>query len=680
MEKKHKQISRKIALKKSVLFKFSISAITIFSILSYFWLDQLGIFSLSKKDLIRLTQYQAQDNTLIFDRHDKRIGELFSTYYVYKNLKDIPNELIEAIVAIEDRNFWKHYGVDPIAIGRAVVNVIKTKSYSQGGSTITQQLVRNILLSREKTFHRKIKEVALSLLVEQQLSKGKILEIYLNALFLGNGSYGVGAAAIRYFGKPIEDLQTHELALIAGLFQSPSAYNPHRHPRKARQRQKKVLVAMAKAGYLTVSEAKYWIKKKLKYKPYNPINQEVAPYFIDYIREEASKILGHNSKNLGLRIYTTLDSEIQKKAQHTIQKNREIFDHAESNLLTQSSNQESPIQAALLVTNPHNGHILAMVGGRDYKQSQFNRTVDAYRSPGSSIKPVTYSLALEEGYSWADLFYVDPIAIDQYRPKNYSKNSFLTETTLLRSFYKSINTIAIELGQKIGLEKILDHAKRMGIETILKEEFGTLIGGSEVTMKDMAKLYGTIANHGVLVTPIAITRITDRQGKEIYLAPSKELRSEPVLSKEVSYLMLEGLQHVFNLGTASSFRQHKSYAAGKTGTSNQSKDNWFCGFTPEIVAILWAGVEKHIGFNHKVTASNFALPLWSNFINQLLPLENKIFHKPDHIEQTKINPIYGNQDPNGITASFLKGKSPNKSKENLINLSRSGHFRNIFSR
>lgn len=678
------------------------------------WGYQLGIFSPSVEDIAPIIEYQPRDNSLVFDRNNQKIGELFSSYNVYTPIKDIPEPMIQAIVAVEDRNFFSHWGIDLKAILRASLNLLRTKSISQGASTITQQLVRNLLLNREKTLSRKLKEVALSLHLERHVSKDKILEIYLNALFLGHGSYGVGAAAFRYFGKKLQELDIHEHALIAGLFQSPSAYNPHKHPSRAKQRQKKVLLSMIETGYLNYETAKNYYKKPLNYKLYQSPNKEFAPYFIDYVRERTQDLLGQKVKNTGLRIYTTLDLSLQQKAKDAIESSTNLFNEALDHLIkTETENlaaskdgldakssinqkeiqslatenhsnetlETARVEAALLSTDPSNGHILTMVGGRNYNESQFNRTVHAKRSPGSAMKPVVYSYALANGYKWSDMLYVSPIAVDDYRPKNYSDSSYLTETTLLRAFYKSINTPTVEITQKLGLNPILIHAKSMGIQSPLKEEIGTVLGGSEVTMMDMARVYSTIANSGVKIQPIAITKIADRGGRVLYEAPPVKERSELVLSPQVSTLVQEGMRSVFQYGTAISQGDLFPQAVGKTGTSNHSKDNWFCGSTPDLVTIVWTGVDKEKGFQDKVSASSLALPIWSKYIRTVSPDRPKQeFNIAPGLVVKKIHPKYGFLDEEGIPMYFVEGEEPAEDESNLKVISRSGSYRGIFNR
>ncbi len=663
---------------------FGIIAITVISGASIsIWLFRIGVFELKNEQLRAITEYQAPDNSVVLDKNGKKVGEYYSAYYVFTPLNKIPQSMVDAVIAIEDRSFFHHNGIDIPAIFRAAINLLMTRSKSQGASTITQQVVRNFLLHREKTFERKVKEIIFSLRLEKVLSKEQILEIYLNALFLGNGAYGVGAASQRYFGKPLHQLGPAEHALIAGLFQSPSRFNPHRHPKRAKRRQKQVLLAMLRSGKISLKKAKRYFTHKLNYRPYNYLNTEIAPYFVDYVQEEASRLIDKSIKNSGLRIYTTIDIEIQNKASETISNASMMLNRAKAYVKSNIIGVEQRLESALLVTEPQTGHILAMVGGRNYETSQFNRTVQAKRSPGSTFKPIIYSLALQNGFKWSDVFYVSPIVIDDYRPRNYSDSVFLTETTLLRAFYKSINTTVVELGQKLGLQEILSHAKRLGIDTPLKEEVGTMLGSSEVTMLDLARMYGVFANQGKLVEPIAITKITDRFGNTIYEAPTPEERSVQVISPHIAFLITEGLRAVFKYGTAYNFRRLSPFVVGKTGTSNESIDNWFCGFSPDLVSILWTGIDDHRGFeDSSVSAITLALPIWSRFMAKVLPLRpTKEFYSPDDgIVELMVHPQFGHLDDNGIKMFFLDGQVPTMKSSSLHLISRNGDYRGIFNR
>ncbi|NRA64024.1 MAG: PBP1A family penicillin-binding protein [Pseudobacteriovorax sp.] len=649
---------------------------------SFKWLDKIDFFALNDDMLQSIVTYESPDNSIVFDRNGEKFGEFYSTHYVYTPLEDIPRDLVRAVIAVEDRRFFSHSGIDVRAMFRAGLQYIKTRRLRQGASTLTQQLVRNFLLTREKTMARKVKEIYLALRLERKLSKQRILEIYLNSLFLGNGSYGVAAAAQRYFGKPLSEINSAESALIAGLFQSPSRYNPQRFPKKAKKRQKQVIRAMVASKKVSARKAKKMLNTKLVYTGYNSINTQIAPYFIDYVREQAKNLIQKKIKNTGLRIHTTLDREIQMAAQTTIHKSAHALDRARAYIEESRLSKDNRLEASLLVTQPQTGEILAMVGGRDYNHSQFNRAVQARRSPGSAFKPVIYSLALEQGYKWSDMFYISPVAVDDYRPKNYSSDSYLQEATLLKAFYKSINTTVIELGQDLGMEEVLNHAKKLGILSTLKDEIGTMLGASEVTMLDMARMYSIFANKGVLVEPIAITKITDREGQVLYEAPPASERETKVVSEQIAYLMLEGLRSVMRYGTGYAFRNISHFAIGKTGTSNDAKDNWFCGITPETTAILWAGLDGNIGFEgSSVSAVKLALPIWANFAKRIEKLHQTLdFEAPKKIKSHKVHPNFGSLDNAGVTMHFLEGLEPKKTDTNLKAISLSGKFREIFER
>ena len=644
------------------------------------WLNEVRIFDITKSDLKPIIQYKTSDNTLIFDRNGSKIGELFNKYHIKSSYKEIPIFLVRAIVAIEDGNFFLHDGIDQKAIMRAAWDRIKYGRIRQGASTITQQLVRHFLLTKEKSLDRKVREAALAIELEKHMSKEDIFTRYANVMYLGSRSYGVGAAAQRYFSKPLNELKNSELAVIAGLFQSPSRYNPHRHPKRAKKRQLQVLAAMYRSGYITKKELTNLRNEKIEYKKYQQLNQASAPYFIDYIQEKSREILGKSVHNQGVRIYTTLDQGLQKMAIATFKERKDIIDKAKNLVLIplHKKNKNPAIQSAFLSTDPKTGEILTMVGGLDYNKSNFNRTVQAKRQPGSSFKPVIYSLALSKGHKWSDLMFVSPIKIKNYRPKNFGRQ-FLTETTLLRAFFKSINTPAVELGAELGLSRVLKHARAMGVETPLKIEAGSLLGSSDVTMMDMARIYGTIANEGVKVDLVAITKITDTKGNTLYKAPTIKERSTKVLSKQDAFLMLQGLKSVFTAGTAFSESDLGSFAAGKTGTSNNSRDNWFCGFTSDLVTINWIGSDRSFDFMGKATGTSLALPLWSTFVRKSLKVRPaNTFTRPKGIIHEKVDSTYGHKSSRGFRMYFKKGQGPIKNTSDLKILSERGGYRSIF--
>ncbi len=659
----------------------TLSSVAVITALSL-WLNDLGVFKISEDSLATITDYRQHDNTVVFDRHQRKIGEYFDRYHVFIPYDQLPKKLVQAVLAIEDRNFFEHHGVDFRAVLRAGFETVRNKTYAQGASTLTQQLVRSFLLSREKTIQRKIQEIAYAIHLERKLPKERILELYVNTMFLGFGSYGIGAAAKRYFGKSLDQLETHELALIAGLFQSPSRYNPIRFPQKAKSRQLRVLKAMHSAQFLATSELSDQASKPLVYSNYQPLNTRLAPYFIDYVSEQAAELLDvGNLKSRGLRIHTTLHSELQVIANKVIGGSNSHFDKASRMVYKRKEeNSADLLEAALLSIDPKTGEILAMVGGRDYAKSNFNRTVQAKRSPGSVFKPVVYSLALASGQTWSDVIFVSPVSVAGYKPRNY-KESFLTESTLLRAFFLSLNTPTIEIGKSLGTTAILEQAERLGIKTTLKNEPGTMIGSSEVTMLDLATMYSTFSNGGERIQPIAITKITDRDGDVLYESPALKVRKTRALSPQLAYLMVRGMQDVFKHGTANAASGYASKAAGKTGTSNDSDDNWFAGFYPNLTTVVWLGTDDHRSVVDG-TGSYLALPLWADFMGEASRhVKAGRFSKPEGITSARVHSQYGYLNSGGVEMYFLAGTEPTSRQSDLEILSGVGkHFRGIFDR
>lgn len=652
----------------------------LFAGMGYLWMKETGILAINGSSLSTITEFRPVDNTIIYDAAGGKIGEVFNKYHVLVPYEQLPQDLVNAIVSIEDRSFFEHIGVDMRGIARAVYDRVRGARLKQGASTITQQLVRHFLLTKEKTIERKLREAILSVMLETKMSKNRIMELYTNVLFLGNGSYGVGAAAKRYFDRPLSQLQVHELAMIAGLFQSPSRYNPQRYPDRAKKRQLQVLRAMHASGFLTTEQYMHHSQQPLEYKTYRPVSNKVAPYFIDFVRDEAKGILGEKILNKGLRIYTTLDRDLQKMAQESMQERQDAFDLAERMVIVpyRHKGEDPEIQGAMLTADHHTGGIKAMVGGRDYQKSKFNRTTQAMRQPGSSFKPIVYSLALNKGRRWSDLIYVAPVAINEYRPRNFS-NNFMTETTMLRAFYRSVNTPAVEIASELGAENIVNHAYNLGISSKLKVEIGTALGGSDVTMTDMLQVYATMANKGVKTKLYAIEKITDRDDNVLYTAPSIAERSSEAMSPQDAYLITEGMRAVFRYGTAFSQNDMAAYAVGKTGTSNKAKDNWFCGFTDKLATVVWVGSDRSFDFMGKATGTSLALPIWATYMRKAVQkYPPGQFERPPGIVVRRVHSSYGYLSADGHEMFFKAGNLPTRSRSALKVLSETGKYRSIF--
>lgn len=651
------------------------------AIFLYAWLKQTGVTHLDQSRLNVIIDYKHADNSIVYDRKGEKIGEFFSDYHVFIPFEKLPPRLIQAVMAVEDRHFYEHRGIDLRGIARALLASLRTGGFTQGGSTITQQVVRNFLLSPEKKLERKIKEALLSLQLERHLSKEKILEIYLNALFLGQGSYGAGAAAERHFGKPLEQLELHELALIAGLFQSPSRYNPHRFPALARRRQQQVLKAMLRAGFISKAEYKKAQKLPLRFQGSSSLNAAFAPHFIDAVQEQVERLLTSDVKGKGLRIYTSLDLGLQKSVNETFQQAKDHFRLAARKLADPKQADERQIEAAALILDQKSGEVLAMVGGRDFARSQFNRTLKAKRSPGSAFKPVVYAQALLSGLKWSDMTLVSPVAIQDYRPQN-TAGEFLTEVTYYNAFYRSLNTPLVELGHRLGSKNVLDLARRMGVQTELKKQAGTFLGGSELTLMDMASVYATIANYGVYREPRFITKISDREGKVLWEAPPLPEKPERVLPEATAYLLIDALQAVFRQGTASQFAEFGAQLAGKTGTSNEAKDNWFCGMSDKITAVLWLGTDGNLPFTGTAGGNTLALPLW---VKMMQKAQSRYpfapFPVPTGIVRHSVQPFFGyKSEQGGIMMPFIEGREPDRTESSFAIVRDHGNYRDYLDR
>ncbi len=647
----------------------------------------LRILHITTKQLEPILKYNPGDNTRVLDRHGRLIGEYFDNYRVFVPLADIPDHLQKAIVAIEDRQFWTHPGYDTRGIMRATWDRIRGSRLKQGASTITQQVVRHFLLTPEKTLDRKIVEIALARKLEQHLSKERILELYLNTMFLGNGAYGIGAAARRYFNKPVPQLEPHESALLAGLFQSPSRYNPQQRPRLAKLRQLQVIQALHRTGKITLATRRSMETRALEYKTYVPVNSAISPWFVDYVREQVPKLLGHPIVDgQGLRVHTTLDTTLEGYAREALATHANLLDSAAARSApVQDTNGQihlPRVEAAMLVLDPREGEILAMVGGRNFEISQFNRVTSARRSPGSAFKPVVYSTALSRGRRWNDVMFVSPVSISgNYRPRE-SSSALGTETTMLRAFYSSLNNPTVELATKIGVFNVIDQAVLMGVETPLKKEAGIALGSSEVTMMDMGRLYGTLANQGTLVHPVGITQITDREGNTLWQAPTSAERARHAISPQIAWLTTEGMRAVLRHGTGYRSAALAPFAVGKTGTSNEARDNWFCGYTSDLVAIVWVGSDENTEISGLSAGNTLALPIWDTFLTRAIKLRPPpSLPPPSGVVEVRINPHNGTFNKEGVSAWFLEGTEPKDEPTAMEALGRneSEPYRNVFS-
>ena len=642
-----------------------IAATLFLAFATYLWSQ--GVFESEDEQIKKLTAAIIPDNSVVLDRSGAKIGEYFSYYHVQVPFDQIPKPLINALLAVEDRTFFEHDGVNWRSIGRAFLSVATSGRLKQGGSTLTMQLVKNYLLTREKKVSRKLREIILAYYAEKNLSKERILELYLNTMYMGHGAYGVGAASMVYFGRPLSELSLAEFALLAGLFQAPSAYDPHKNPAAAIRRQHIVLDAMLAAQLTTKDHIAAAKNKPLEFKPWIPINETVAPFFVAWIRGEVERLLGEDEMVLndkGYKITTTLDRTYQEIANKAVADNVAPLDAIQAQINSKKKRKiPERIEAAILATDPRSGAVLAMVGGRNFRESQFNRTITSKRSPGSSFKPVLFSLAMEKGMTWADLVFVSPIDVGGFRPKNH-KGDDMTEVTLIKALARSMNTPVVSLAQKLGMKNVIDRAELMGVKSPMKLETGVAIGGFSASMMDVDAIYRTIANDGNRFETYAITKIEDRAGKVLYQFDPASQPPIQVFSPEIAALVRSGLQAVLTHGTGSAVSYMSPYAAGKTGTSDDSRDNWFAGFTRDLVAVTWVGGDANSSLGDAASGSSLALPIWKQFLDGLtqVGLPTTPWATPDALTAVTIDPDYGSPVDQGVSALFYKNKVPKKSQ------------------
>ncbi len=526
---------------------------------------------------------KANDGTII-DRYGDIKGETV-------NVKDLPPHVAQAILATEDRRFYYHFGLDPLGIIRAFGVNILHGGFVQGGSTITQQLAKNLFLSRERTLKRKIQEAMLAIWLETKLTKDEILSAYLNRVYLGAGAYGIDAAARVYFNKPAKQLTIREAATIAGLLKAPSRYSPSSNPSLSAQRTRVVLAAMEDAGFLEEAEFKK-LDKMPPSPPRKPSSGDTLRYYTDYIVSQVEGIIGLPKEDIVVE--TTLDRDIQSTAEAAITK--AVLTYADTYKLSQGA-------AVVLGLD---GAIVAMVGGRDYDLSEYNRVTNALRSPGSSFKPIVYLSALEHGWNPNSIIMDAPISINGYTPKNYG-GEYYGEVSLTEALTRSLNTVSVQLMQDIGPQEVIGLARRLGITSDLEPNLSLALGASGVSMLEMATAYATIGRGGVAVEPFAIVSVHDSEGKLLYEQP-KERSARQVVSRGYVSQITGMMQSVVQYGTGQA-AQGPYTAAGKTGTSQDFRDAWFIGFTNTYAAAVWFGNDDNSPMK-RVTGGLVPAPVW----------------------------------------------------------------------
>jgi penicillin-binding protein 1A len=510
------------------------------------------------------------------------------------SLKDLPPHLPKAFIAIEDRRFYSHYGVDPVGIARAAVTNLLHRGVSQGGSTLTQQLAKNLFLTQERTFMRKLQEVELALWLERKHSKSEILELYLNRVYFGSGAYGVEAAAQRYFGKAAKNVTIAEAAMLAGLVKSPSRLAPNRNPEGAEKRAQTVLTAMADANFITEAQAKASIGQP----SYNvkPAGAGTVNYVADWIGEVLDDLIGQIDQNIVVE--TSIDPKLQSVAEAS------IIDE-----LAAKSVKFNVSQGALVAMTP-DGAVRAMVGGRNYAESQYNRAVTAKRQPGSAFKPFVYLTAIEAGLTPETIRQDAPLDVKGWKPENYT-HEYFGSVTLTQALAMSLNTVAVRLGLEVGARNVVRTAHRLGISSKLEANASIALGTSEVSLNELVGAYAPFANGGRGATPHVVTKIRTGDGKVLYVRPADQL-GQVIDSRHVA-MMNTMMQETLLSGTARKAEIPGWTAAGKTGTSQDFRDAWFIGYTANLVTGVWLGNDDNSP-TKKATGGGLPVEVWTRFM------------------------------------------------------------------
>jgi len=524
-------------------------------------------------------------------------GEVLATkgdlYGFPVQLSDVPDALPKAIIATEDRRFYSHFGIDPLGLLRAAWRNAWAGRIVQGGSTITQQVAKNLFLTPERSIKRKVQEAMLALWLEYRFSKEQLLTIYLNRVYLGAGTYGVDAAARKYFGISVGKISTYQSALIAGLLKAPSRYNPHSSKIRSHARTVQVLRNMVAAGYLTDAQA--IVAKKKKGQTVLATNKRVGRHFSDWVLSQVPSFVSAADRDL--TVITTLDYKLQGKAENQVRE-----------AIKKNAKKLKVTEGAALVMDP-TGKVLAMVGGTNYSVSQFNRVTQSLRQPGSVFKPFVYLAGMDVGLTPSSIMSDGPIDVAGWKPRNY-KRTFEGKVKLIDAMARSINTVAVRVAEKAGVRRVIETAKRYGMTADFKADLGLALGTSEVTMLELTAGYASFANGGYGVWPYAIKEIHDNQGKVLYKRQGGGPgRIEPV---EKIAAMNKMLAAVIERGTGKNARINHE-AAGKSGTTQNYRDAWFIGYTADRVAAVWVGNDNGMVMN-KVTGGGLPALMWRDLI------------------------------------------------------------------
>jgi len=704
----------------------------------------------------QLLRYKPPVATRIYAEDGSLIGEFFVERRYLVPLAHIPEHVRLAFLAAEDADFYRHRGVDPVGIARALVMDVMHHQVVQGGSTITQQVVKALLLTPERSFERKLKELVLALRLESKLSKDDILYLYLNQIYFGAGAYGVAAAAREFFDADVADLTIAQAAVLAGLPQAPSRYDPQRRPSQAIARQHYVLERMRIENFITEAQYQAARAEPITFARRRPGTYLAAPWYVEHVRRLLEDRYGETAPyQLGLQVTTAVDLEMERAAEEAVRAGLRELDHRqgfrgpirhldprqrekmESFFTREQGNkppedgraravvldvrpqglavstawergtlpadalawgstrvppsafkpgdvvavrvtgqgpdqtarfaldQEPQVEGALIAIDPYTGEVRAMVGGYDFRRSQFNRAVQARRQPGSGFKPLIYAAAIDHGYTPASIVLDAPIALENgnqppWMPRNY-ENRYYGPTPLRYALARSLNTVTVRLVDQMGIKEVLDYLPRFGLHGPLPRNLSIALGSAEVTPIELVRAYGVFATLGKRFEPIFITRVTDADGNPLEFGNTRP-HFEPAMKPATAYVVTSMMETVVQHGTGRAALELGRPVAGKTGTTNDTHDAWFIGFTPDLLAGVWVGFDSERSLGAKETGGHAAAPIWTAFMKQALAGRPVVdFPVPDGIGFAQIDRATGLRAiPGGESELevFVKGSEP----------------------
>jgi penicillin-binding protein 1A len=566
-------------------------------------------------DIKNLESYKPKSATRLYADD----GTLFAELYVEKRvpipITQMPQHLKSAFIAIEDVRFYDHFGVDLRGIARAAYRNITRKGITEGASTITQQLARNLYLTHKKSFKRKVEEAVLAIQIERTYSKDEILNLYLNLIYLGEGAYGVEAAAYTYFHKKASELTLPESAMLAALTKSPSRLSPYKNAKAALERRNTVLRRMYDAGFINQGAYAAAVKTTIDVVPFKAYEKKTG-FFTEFVKQVVEEYVKDPQEvyTTGLNIQTTMNLKMTQDAYEAIQKGLELYRKRHPNV------KELP-EVAMVVMDVKTGEIKVLIGGTDFGRSPFNRAVQAKRQPGSAFKPIIYLAALEQGLTPTTVLRDGPISFTNpytrqvWSPKNY-KNEYHGNVTMSKALALSLNTATVRLVERVGVDNVIELAKRLHISGRFEPNLSLALGTTEISPLDLASAYAVFARGGTYMPPTAVKAVATTDGESLF---NEDPQEERLVSPEHTAMLVEMLRGVVQSGTARSASHLPFPLAGKTGTTDDFKDAWFIGFSPDLLCLVWTGYDKHNLLGKGESGATASLPIWIEFMSRTLP-------------------------------------------------------------